>query len=299
MEQLERHRAAGATFISLNLGDADVPFVTQIRMAGHFTRWIADHADRYVLAERAGDVRAAKAQGRVAIAFDVEGARAIGNDIRLIELLHAVGVRWMALVFNRRNLVGGGVHDTEDGGLTPFGHRVLAELEHVGITVCCSHTGYRTANDVLDAATKPVIFSHSNALAVHPHPRNVPDDLIRRCAASGGVVGVNGLSIFLGSRTAMLDAFVAHAEHVAGLVGPAHVGVGLDYVFDQEDMDRQLAAARGTWPSGYGYEPGIRYLPPEALPEVTDVLLRRGWSDADVLGLLGGNFLRVADATWR
>ena len=103
----------------------------------------------------------------------------------------------MLLAYNLNNLAGGGCQDDDDG-MTAFGHDVVREMERVGMVVCCSHTGYRTARDVLKMATKPVVFSHSNAHDIVAHPRNLPDDLVRECAQTGGVVGVNGIGLFLG-----------------------------------------------------------------------------------------------------
>lgn len=298
MERLEAHRAAGVNVVSLNLGDADVSWEVQMAMARHFTDWVEARPETYVMGHSLAEIADAQASGQVAVVFDVEGGKALDGDLSLITRYHALGVKWMALVFNRANGVGGGVHDDIDTGLTAFGRQMVRELQRVGITVCCSHTGYRTANDVFDIAQKPVIFSHSNPRTVHDHPRNIPDDLIKRCAASGGVVGINGLSIFLGGKDRMAERFLTHIQYVADLVGPAHVGIGLDYVFDQYDMNTQLEAARGTWPAGYGYEPGIRYLGPEILPNITEMLLQSGWSETDIRGVLGENFQRVAKATW-
>lgn len=298
-DQLKRHRDAGATFISLNLGDADVPLDTIVRMAAHFRGWVRNNPRDYLLAERASDVLRAKEEGRTAVAFDIEGAQAIGDQLSLVELFYEMGVRWILLAFNRGNRVGGGCHDAEDAGLTPFGAQLLDEFERVGMVTCCSHTGHRTALEVLDRARGPVIFSHSNAQAIFNHPRNLPDEIIRRCAATGGVVGVNGLHIFLGNREDLLGQFVNHIDHMVQLVGPRHVGIGLDYVYDQETLFRELQAAQGIWPPGYGYGPGILFLEPEALPKVTERLLARGYDEGDVRAILGGNFLRVAQNVWR
>lgn len=297
--QLRRHRQAGATFVSLNLGDADVPIETVIRMAAHFRAWVLANADEFVLATQADDVLRAKQQGRTAVAFDVEGSQLVSDQLSLVQLFYDVGVRWMLLVFNRGNRIGGGCHDAVDPGLSPLGHRLLDEFDRVGMVTCCSHTGYRTAREVLDRAVKPVIFSHSNARAVFDHPRNLTDDLITGCAATGGVVGVNGLHIFLGQRTDLLGQFVRHIDHMVQLVGPHHVGIGLDYVYDQATLFRELAAAPGVWPHGFGYEAGMAFLEPEALPGVTEQLLARGYGEDDVRAILGGNFLRVAAQVWR
>lgn len=298
LDLLALYRDSGATLVSLNLGDADVPWATQQRMAAFFTRWVQERPDEFAMVSDAAAVRECKDRGLTLIAFDVEGGKGLEGRLERLARYREWGVRWLALVFNARNDLGGGCHDDEDRGLTGFGRACVAEMQRIGITVCCSHTGYRTAHDVFDMATRPVVFSHSNARALHDHPRNIPDDLIRRCAQSGGVVGINGLSIFLGTRDDMARCFVAQIEYVAGLVGTDHVGIGLDYVFDQADMDAQLAAARGTWPEGYGYSPGIRYLDASIFPHVTEALLRQNWPEKSVRAVLGGNFLRVAHETW-
>lgn len=300
--RLERHRAAGIDVASLNLGDAKVSFEKQMRMAAFFRAQIAARSDDYQLAENIADINAAKASGKLAIVFDVEGAWAMDGQLDLVALYARIGVRWLSIAFNRANWAGGGVHDADDPGLSAAGAQLLDSLAENGIVACCTHTGYRTAHAAIEhhrVLGKPLIFSHSNARALDDHPRNIPDNLIDAVASIGGVIGINGLSIFLGNAADLAARFAEHAIYVADRVGAAHVGIGLDYVYDQADMDAQLAAARGTWPAGYGYEPGIRYLEPEALPRVVDLLMARGWGDDAVRGFLGGNFLRVAGQVWR
>ena len=299
---LEKHRAAGASFISVNLGDAQVPLDTQIRMAAHFRAQIAASPHAFVLATTVADIRRAKKDGKLAVAFDVEGAWAMDGQPELAAIYGLIGVRWISIAFNKANAMGGGVHDEEDQGLTPTGRLLLDALSDAGIMLCCSHTGYRTTRDAIAYQAehgRPLIVSHSNAKALDDHPRNVPDDIIASVAATGGVVGINGLSIFLGNSENLIERYLDHVDYVAGLAGHEHVGIGLDYVYDQADMDAQLLAARGTWPAGYGYEPGIRYVDPDALPRIAEGLLLRNWSDDQVTGFLGGNFLRVAERVWK
>lgn len=300
--QLDRHRAAGVTVASVNLGDAQVSLETQLRMAAFFRAEIAARPAEFVLAETVHDVVQAKRTGRLAIIFDVEGAWAMDGQLALVPIYAQLGVRWLSIAFNRVNWAGGGVHDSTDPGLTDAGRALLDALSASGIVACCTHTGYRTARQAIEhqsAIGKPLIFSHSNARALDDHPRNIPDDLIDAVATIGGVIGINGLSIFLGDAADLAARFADHVTHVADRIGAAHVGIGLDYVYDQADMDAQLAAARGTWPAGYGYEPGIRYLEPEALLRVFELLQARGWNDEDLRGFLGGNFLRVAEQVWQ
>ena len=114
---------------------------------------------------------------------------------------------------------------------------------------CCSHTGYRTAREILDSTDRPVIFSHSNPRALRDHPRNIPDDLIRACAATGGVVGINGVGLFLGTGPPTAEVIVRNIDYVAQLVGAAHAGLGLDYMFKSSELDEPGAAAPRSGPA--------------------------------------------------
>src|SRR5207247_805058 len=113
--------------------------------------------------------------------------------------------------------------------LTPFGRRVIEEMNRVGMLVDCTHTGYRTTMEVMEMASQPVIFSHSNPAALYRHGRNITDEQIRACARTGGVIGINALGIFMTDRQASTNAIVDCIGYVADLVGPEHVGIALDY----------------------------------------------------------------------
>jgi len=248
--------------------------------------------------QQADDVERARATGRLAVGFDIEGANAVGDQLSLIQLYYDLGVRWMLMAYNTSNRAGGGCQD-EDGGLTNFGRAMVEEMERVGMLLCLSHTGHRTVREVLAMATQPLIFSHSNCAALHPHPRNIPDELIRACAATGGVVGINGVGIFLGKNDISSETYARHVDHVVQLVGPAHVSIALDYVFDMRELEEHLEKMKGTFPPGLGYEMGARFVPPEQLEEIVVTLQGWGYSDADLTALLGGNLLRLAKQVWK
>ena len=221
LPELARYRRAGADAVTINIGDSHVPLEVLKRMADVIRGFVQANPDDYVLGLTTADIRAAKAAGRLAVCLDIEGVYSFDGDTSLVAHFYGLGVRWMLLVYNRRNLAGSGCHDDEDAGLTAHGRAILAEMDRVGMIKCCSHTGYRTARDILDATDRPVIFSHSNPRALHDHPRNIPDDLIRACAATGGVVGINGIGLFLGNRRPTAADVVRHADYVARLVGAA------------------------------------------------------------------------------
>ncbi len=205
----------------------------------------------------------------------------------------------MLIAYNRNNRVVAAAARTTTRGLTAFGRDVIDEMARVGMMVCCSHTGAKTTMDVMEYSSKPVILSHSNPRALHEHPRNVTDEAMRACAATGGVVGLNGIGIFLGDNDITTDTFVRHVDYVVELLGPDHVALGIDYAVDQKEIDEYLAKMRATFPAGLGYEAGVRIIPPEQVPEIVERLLQIGYTEDNLRGLLGANLLRVAKAVWK
>ena len=298
LPQLARHKAAGFDAITVNIGFGEQGPEEHLRMIAALRHWLVARPEEYLLLLEADDVERARSTGRLAVGFDIEGANAVGDQLSLIQLYYDLGVRWMLMAYNTSNRAGGGCQD-EDGGLTNFGRAMVAEMERVGMLLCLSHTGHRTVREVLAMATQPLIFSHSNCAALHPHPRNIPDELIRACAATGGVVGINGVGIFLGKNDISSETYARHVDHVVQLVGPAHVSIALDYVFDMRELEEHLEKMKGTFPPGLGYEMGARFVPPEQLEEIVVTLQGWGYSDADLTALLGGNLLRLAKQVWK
>ena len=298
LPQLARHKAAGFDAITVNIGFGEQGPEEHLRMIAALRHWLVARPEEYMLLLEADDVERARSTGRLAVGFDIEGANAVGDQLSLIQLYYDLGVRWMLMAYNTSNRAGGGCQD-QDGGLTNFGRAMVAEMERVGMLLCLSHTGHRTVREVLAMATQPLIFSHSNCAALHPHPRNIPDELIRACAATGGVVGITGVGIFLGKNDISSETYARHVDHVVQLVGPAHVSIALDYVFDMRELEEHLEKMKGTFPPGLGYEMGARFVPPEQLEEIVVTLQGWGYSDADLTALLGGNLLRLAKQVWK
>ncbi len=199
----------------------------------------------------------------------------------------------MLMCYNLKNAVGDGCQELTDSGLSRFGTQLVAEMNRIGMLVDVSHTGYRTSMEVIEASSAPVIISHANPRALCDHTRNVPDDLIKACAASGGVIGVVGFAKVLGDDPVVRpEHMVQHIEYLLDLVGPRHVGLGIDYVYDQAfDM-------RTPWSPHYAGRP-VGVLEPEDLPRVTEALLARGHDEPVVRGVLGENWLRVAERVWK
>lgn len=298
LPQLQRYRAAGVDAVMLNIGFGEMGIEDHIRTLAGMRHWIKQRPQEYLLIESADDIELARATGRLAVGFDIEGANALADQPSLVQLYYDLGVRWMLLAYNNNNRVGGGCQD-DDKGLTDFGRVVIAEMERVGMLVCCSHTGHRTVRDVFAVATRPVIFSHSNPSALHAHGRNIPDDLIHACANTGGVVGINGIGSFLGNNDNSSETFARHVDHVVQLVGPQHVALGLDYVFDTQELDDYLEKMGNIFPAELGYQKGVLMVAPEQLEGIVQILMNWGYQDADIQAVLGGNLMRLARQVWK
>jgi membrane dipeptidase len=294
---LGRYRASGVDVVCMNVGFDAAPREDAIVLLADFRRWIRAHGDDYTLVENVTDITRARRDGTLAVCFNLEGGCALFDHASMVSLYYELGVRWMLFAYNRTNALCGGCQD-EDGGLTPFGLEVLAEMERVGMVVCCSHIGHRSAMEILERARRPVIFSHSNPKAVWNHPRNIRDEAILACARTGGVVGINGIGIFLGENDTRTELIVRHIDHVVGLVGTEHVGIGLDFCTDDEEVQTFVKSHPETYPPAQ-YPQGLSMMEPERLPQIADALLRRGYAEADVRNIMGGNHLRIAEQVWR
>ena len=281
-----------------------------------------DIVDRMIAAypndlERAGtadDILRIHKAGKVASLMGIEGGDQIGGSLAALRQFYRLGARYMTLThWATTDWADSATDDPKHGGLAPFGLVVVREMNRLGMLVDLSHVSEETMNDALDASKAPVIFSHSSARAIDGHTRNVPDAVLRRMAANGGVVMVNAApgfvseevrqwgaahaaedarlkALYLGSpaeREAQLMAWKTahpephatlaqvadHVDHVAKVAGHDHVGIGADL-------------------DGIPYTPtGLTGV--ETYPVLFAELIRRGWSDADLARLAGGNVLAV------
>ncbi|MDH3449922.1 MAG: dipeptidase, partial [Gammaproteobacteria bacterium] len=188
---LDEWRQQGVSYLSINVGFDVMDWQETMATLAAYRRWVLDHGQGFVLVDKVDDIDRARAVGKFALSFDIEGMNALNNDVNMVSVYHALGVRQMLFAYNLNNAAAGGCHD-EDTGLTDFGRAVLREMNRVGMIVDCSHAAYRTTMDLMNESSEPVVFSHSNPAAVWNHQRNISDEQIRACAATGGVVGLNG-----------------------------------------------------------------------------------------------------------
>ena len=292
---LERMHASGFNMVSLTLAIDYNGLADTIQTIARELAWFRAHADKYVVVESADDILRAKKESKLAVGFHFQGTNPVAQDLNMVELYYRLGIRHMLMCYNLKNAVGDGCQEVTDTGLSRYGRSLIAEMRRVGMFVDVSHTGHRTAMDVFEAAEGPVIISHSNALAVRDpgDSRNVPDEQIKACAASGGVIGVIGFGPNVCEKGDLsTKALLRHIDYIAELVGPQHVGIALDYVYDNE-YNRP-----NPWNPIYNPRP-IEQIEPEVLPQLTQDMMDAGYSETDIRGILGENWLRLAQQIWR
>jgi membrane dipeptidase len=265
-----------------------------LRMVEAAHRIAAGNADAVTLCRDGAEIDDTLAEGRIALVLALESAPGVGDDVELIETLHRLGVRVASLAhFGRTALADGSGEDATGGRLTQAGARALAEMERFGMLLDVSHLGVAGVEHVLELASRPVIATHSAARALLDHHRNLTDDQIRGIAASGGVVCVNFFAAYLHVSDWSLDRLVDHVEHVVGVAGVHHVGLGPDFI-KEVLADTTPPCCEVTMVEGLpadAYIPGLEG--PAGLPLVTEALLRRGWTEADTRAVLGENVRRL------
>lgn len=284
-----------------------------------WVRRLVQERDDLAFVETVDEVHAAKATGRLGVTLHSQNATPFGLDLDLVAELYAAGLRMSSLAYNVRSLAADGCIEESNAGLSRFGRRVVLEMNRVGMIVDGSHVGVRSTLEAMEVTGDPFVFSHNGCAAVHPHPRNLTDEQLRRCAETGGVVGVLAIPMFLsGERSAPFEAFLRHLLHAIEIAGPEHVGLGLDHWYGMPPYaDRVWPAVDARADDGvsnlrelFWDEPELAGADvtegeveglgsPEGVPLVTAALLDRGLSQTEVAGVMGGNWMRVLAATWR
>jgi membrane dipeptidase len=293
-----RFARSGFDMASITLAVDGMDFGAAARQVADHRRFVRERSETCALAESVEEVLRAREAGKLAVGFHFQGTAPFEDDLGWVDLSYKLGVRHALMAYNEKNRVGCGCHVSEDTGLTDFGRELIREMNRVGMIVDCAHTGYRTTMETIEASQSPVIISHTNVRALCDHPRCVWDDQIQACAAKGGVLGMTGLSGFLGEGGATPERLVDHIEHVVNLVGPQHVGLGLDYVYDLETFETFMERMPDRYPPESGYR-DLRQIELEEAPRITDELLRRGYPEREIRGILGENWLGVCRGIWK
>jgi membrane dipeptidase len=265
--------------------------------------FVGRHAHLFSIAGHAGDLDRAKSQGKVAVIMGIQNSEHFqkpGDVKRFFQL----GQRCSQLTYNTQNLLGSGSTDRVDGGVSDWGASVIEEMNGVGMLVDVSHCGDRTTLDAIELSPKPIAITHSNCRALNKHPRLKTDEAIRKLAAKGGVMGITGVRNFVSAtEPTTVETIVDHIDHVVKLVGIEHVGIGSDADLDGYD-DMPVAQRKellGMYKSSYAFRDKLDtdgFDHPRKVYDLTEALIRRGYSDENITAILGGNFRRLLGAIW-
>jgi len=253
----------------------------------------ASLADVTHIIQRASDFDAAQKAGRLGVVLGYQNVPGIGEDLRMLEIFRDLGVRCIQISHNKGGLYAGGCADAQDGGLTPLGRELIAELNRLGIMIDVSHTGDRSSVEAIEASKAPVCATHANVFPVCRNVRNKSDAVLDALKANGGVIGLCYLTplVRMGGEKPTHADLIAHLTHARDRVGIAHIGIGSDFI-EGQPADRYQEFLRnpdvyGTWPWRF---------PVEDLADqqrFLGSLKAIGLSDSDISAIAGGNFLRA------
>lgn len=268
--------------------------------------FVAAHSDLFVRIERAADFEKVATGSRIGIIFGCENSDHF-KTLDDINLYYSLGQRVSQLTYNSQNRLGAGATERVDGGLSDYGVAVVGRMNEVGMAIDLSHCGNRTTLDAIEFSQQPVLFTHAAAHALNPsHPRTKTDDAIRQLAVKGGVMAIPFLRVFARDREpTTLEHVLDHFDHVINLVGAEHVAVGSDIALHGYDsLPRALvdASKAALKPGSYGFRDkddieGLDH--PRRIYDLTEGLIRRGYSNDVVTLILGGNARRVLAQIWR
>ncbi|HEY9226875.1 MAG TPA: membrane dipeptidase [Gemmatimonadaceae bacterium] len=273
-----------------------------------FAGWnafLAGNDERFMRIDSPGDFARVKTSKKIAVILGLQNAEHFRRPDD-VDAFHAIGQRVAQLTYNSRNLIGNGSTERRDDGISDFGVAIVERMNRVGMAVDVSHCGDRTTLDAFEISKRPVLITHSNCRALAPgHPRCKADEAIRAMGKAGSVMGITGVRMFVSnSEPTTIENLLDHFDHVVKLTGPEHVGVGSDMDLDGYDdmppeQNRQL---RAGYKGSYGFREkidieGVDH--PQRMFDLTEGLIRRKYTDAQIEGILGGNFRRVLSEVWR
>jgi membrane dipeptidase len=252
-----------------------------------------------------GDFKRVKGSGKVGVLLGLQNAQHFRRPDD-VATFHALGQRVAQLTYNSRNLIGNGSTERRDEGISDFGVAIIERMNAVGMAIDTSHCGDRTTLDAFEISKKPVLITHSNCRALAPgHPRCKTDDAIRAVGKAGSVMGITAVRMFVkNDEPTTVEHALDHYDHVRKLIGPQHLGVGSDIDLNgYDDMPPELnKQLRAGYKGSYGFREkidieGLDH--PKRMFDLTEGLIRRKYSDAEIEGILGGNFIRVLSEIWK
>lgn len=274
-----------------------------------WNRWFEQYPELIFHGRFSEDVRRAHAQGRTAIFYGFQNCSPIEDDIGLIEIVHALGARFMQLSYNNQSLLATGCYEAEDPGITRFGKQAIEEMNRVGLVIDMSHSAERSTLEAIELSARPIAITHANPSAWHPALRNKSDTVLKALGESGGMLGLSLYPHHLNNAgDCTLDEFCAMVVRTADLIGVEHIGIGSDLCQDQPDSIVEWMRV-GRWSKVTDYGEGSKAnagFPPQPgwfesnlhLRNLIAGLRTAGFDEEDTANVMGGNWLRFFDTSF-
>ncbi|HEU0180004.1 MAG TPA: membrane dipeptidase [Blastocatellia bacterium] len=292
-----------AFHIAVGVGGTEA-YLNTLRFIASWDGFLANH-DRWLMrVDSADDLDRLKSSGKVGVILGVQNSEHFRSPAD-VDYFHTLGQRVSQLTYNTRNLIGNGSTERRDEGISDFGAAIIERMNKVGMAVDVSHCGDRTTLDAFEISKKSVLITHSNCRALAPgHPRCKTDEAIKKMAASGGVMGITGVRMFVkNDEPTTVEHYLDHFDHVKKLAGVEHLGVGSDIDLDgYDDMPaEENKRLRAAYKGSYGFREkidieGVDH--PKRIFDLTEGLIRRKYADREIELVLGGNFKRVLAQIW-
>jgi len=266
------------------------------------------HQEMVYVALTVDDLYRARREGKIALVATLESATPIENEIDRVDILYGLGIRSMGITYSEANALGCGLKEPNDGGLTTLGRRVVQRMNRLGMTIDTAHCGDQTALDAIELSEKPTLISHVGARALWHTNRMKPDQVLKACAERGGVIGIEAAphtTLTAKHPQHSIESYMEHFEYVADLCGIDHVAFGPDTLFgDHVGLHHAFASqlSIASAHAGMEYEE-VDYVkglenPGEVMPNVARWLVSHGYSDDEIVQVMGQNVLRVLEQSW-
>jgi membrane dipeptidase len=293
----------------VGLGHAPANYDDGIRFFAEWNGFLAAYSDWFTRVDDASDFARAKSSNKLGVMITFQNSQHFRRP-EDVNTFWSLGQRISQLTYNMNNGIGSGFLEQRDGGLSIFGQSIVERMNQVGMVVDLSHCGDQTTMDGIAASKRPVIFTHANCRALAPNlTRLKTDEAIRAMAKTGGVMGVSFIRFMVReTEPVTIEHVLDHIDHAVKLVGVDHVGVGsdLDMVGNPNpiggggDPRTQPNFARYKYHEDSAGKITIAGLDhPKRMFDLTDGLIRRRYTDANIAGILGGNAVRVLTDIWR
>lgn len=300
---------SGMKVVALGSGPGD--YDGMIRFLAQWNGFIASNSQWFTRVDDAGDFATIRDSGKLGIMLTTQTSDHFRNP-NDVATFYQLGQRVSQLTYNMQSRIGAGFLENRDGGLSAFGHSIMQRMEQVGMVVDLSHCADQTTLDALDAATRPLLFTHASCRALVPNClRCKTDEAFLKLAAKGGVSGIPMIRFMIQERAPVtVEHVVQHVEYLYKLIGAEHVGIGSDLdlpglsngmpangqlsLTGQPNFERYNAYFADN---GMAHVDGLNH--PRRLFDLTEAMVKRGHSDENIKLLLGGNFSRVLSEVWK